>query len=928
MKKREQSTMLRHLRRVMISAFVTSALATPALAQEPGDYPGAEEPNGYPIADVNLRAGPGTDYPVLLTVPADAPITILGCLEDYTWCDTVYEDSRGWMSSVYLAGYYDGEYYLLKDYAPDLGYQTVTFDVALYWDTYYRDQPFYNAQYRVSPPRGQDYVDDGVFYDRLSPYGSWTWTQGQYVWVPNAVDASWRPYTRGRWIYTRYGWTWVSDEPFGWATYHYGRWGYSGAVGWFWVPGNRWGPAWVSWRQSDDYLAWAPLPPAYDRGLSISISFGSIPNYYWSVVPSRYFLSRDLPRYYVHDRARWRSAYDRTRPIGHTTIVNNTVVNNVVNTTYVQQHTKQTVVERNVVRTRDFNRAGKIHGNAFEVYRPGLREGRGRFAPENPRRIDQVEAAGRNKRLIDDQPATDALMTPQAVRNAVENRKRGYARGEEFGPRRQSGPRDVGRDGPREANLGRGLPPGREAEGPPPASNKTRARPVPATDLGPGRRGPNTKRRGPESPEAISRSGPRNDVRRDGAGPGGKPGRDGRPNGQASQDRKPPMQAKESTRDQKSPPQMGARQPDRNEGGPKGQASQERSSAPRVNANTNRGPARTSPKSAAPQAKPQGKSTASPRPGPDKRNGPNQGASRKPDSATRSAPSGRGPVVDRKPPNAKKGPGGEDAKTKSQRPPAQARQTKPKPSAKRAPDQGARPAPKRTPPQAEPDRRKGPDQAKRTGPPPKAMPQAQRNKALPRAKPQAQSKKSTPQVKPKQKSSPNQNANAKRPPAKPKPQAQRKKPPEQGKDQKKGPRQAQQRKPPPKPSASAKRKPPQARPKKKSPPKQSASAKKPSTAKPKPQAKRSQPQAKPKKKSPPKQSASAKKTPTAKPKPQAKRSQPQSRAKKKSPPKQSMRASNPPAKPKPQARSKQPRPKAKTVGKGNERNKKNRRAGG
>ena len=112
----------------MIGAFLASALATPALAQEPGDYPGAEAPNGYPIADVNLRAGPGTDYPVILTVPADAPITILGCLEDYTWCDTLYEDSRGWMSSVYLAGYYDGEYYLLKDYAPDLGYQTVTFD--------------------------------------------------------------------------------------------------------------------------------------------------------------------------------------------------------------------------------------------------------------------------------------------------------------------------------------------------------------------------------------------------------------------------------------------------------------------------------------------------------------------------------------------------------------------------------------------------------------------------------------------------------------------------------------------------------------------------------------------------------------------------------------------------------------------------------
>jgi len=38
--------------------------------------------------------------------------------------------------------------------APDLGYQTVTFDVAAYWDAYYQDEPFYNDQYRVTEARG------------------------------------------------------------------------------------------------------------------------------------------------------------------------------------------------------------------------------------------------------------------------------------------------------------------------------------------------------------------------------------------------------------------------------------------------------------------------------------------------------------------------------------------------------------------------------------------------------------------------------------------------------------------------------------------------------------------------------------------------------------------------------------------------------
>ncbi|ODS03483.1 hypothetical protein AUC71_09430 [Methyloceanibacter marginalis] len=211
--------------RIFVSCLILGAgFATSAAAQEP---------NGYPITDVNLRAGPGTEYPVILTVPADAPITILGCLPDYSWCDSVFENYRGWMSAVYLSGYSEGDYYLLRDYAPDLGYQRVTFNIDAYWDSYYRDEPFYGNRGRWARPREAGWVDDGVFYDRLSPHGSWTWIQGRYVWVPANVDRGWRPYTRGRWVYTDRGWTWASNEPFGWATYHYGRWGFSDRVGWF-----------------------------------------------------------------------------------------------------------------------------------------------------------------------------------------------------------------------------------------------------------------------------------------------------------------------------------------------------------------------------------------------------------------------------------------------------------------------------------------------------------------------------------------------------------------------------------------------------------------------------------------------------------------------------------------------------------------------
>jgi hypothetical protein len=65
------------------------------------------------------------------------------------------------------------------------------------------------------------------FYDNLSPYGNWIDVGDYgYCFQPNvAVSSSdWRPYSDGYWAYTNVGWTWVSYEDFGWATYHYGRW--------------------------------------------------------------------------------------------------------------------------------------------------------------------------------------------------------------------------------------------------------------------------------------------------------------------------------------------------------------------------------------------------------------------------------------------------------------------------------------------------------------------------------------------------------------------------------------------------------------------------------------------------------------------------------------------------------------------------------
>jgi hypothetical protein len=81
----------------------------------------------------------------------------------------------------------------------------------------------------------------------LAQNGDWVYDEPQgYVYVPR-VAANWAPYTYGRWVYTLYGWTWVADEPWGFVTSHYGRWGYSSRVGWHWMPRSGFAGAWVGW---------------------------------------------------------------------------------------------------------------------------------------------------------------------------------------------------------------------------------------------------------------------------------------------------------------------------------------------------------------------------------------------------------------------------------------------------------------------------------------------------------------------------------------------------------------------------------------------------------------------------------------------------------------------------------------------------------
>lgn len=155
------------------------------------------------------------------------------------------------------------------------------------------------------------YVSYQVFYDDLSPYGTWVGIPNYgYVWRPN-VEAGFTPYaTNGYWDYTDEGWTWISNYPWGWAPFHYGRWYTDATYGPIWFPGNEWGPGWVDWRDNDGYYGWAPMGPVYGNNYYV-------PYNHWTYVNGKNFGHKNNKDYYYVNSSYNGMVYQNTKGINN-----------------------------------------------------------------------------------------------------------------------------------------------------------------------------------------------------------------------------------------------------------------------------------------------------------------------------------------------------------------------------------------------------------------------------------------------------------------------------------------------------------------------------------------------------------------------------------------------------------------------------------
>jgi hypothetical protein len=118
-------------------------------------------------------------------------------------------------------------------------------------------------------------------------------------------------------VYTEYGWTWVSRDPWGGNPYHYGTWTYLRGYGWSWVPGTVWAPAWVTWSYSDRYVGWAPLPPSIVFGASgYAGSPVVVSQTQYVFVPTNRFVDTDVTSVRVSAQES-AAIFRQTRPVTH-----------------------------------------------------------------------------------------------------------------------------------------------------------------------------------------------------------------------------------------------------------------------------------------------------------------------------------------------------------------------------------------------------------------------------------------------------------------------------------------------------------------------------------------------------------------------------------------------------------------------------------
>src|SRR5512147_1616578 len=93
------------MKRMHVMIGLASLVGAALIAGSALSVPAVFSPTGH----LNVRSGPGFQYPVVTQMPANTRFPVTGCIQDYSWCSVAVGDVTGWASAPYLATDFGGK---------------------------------------------------------------------------------------------------------------------------------------------------------------------------------------------------------------------------------------------------------------------------------------------------------------------------------------------------------------------------------------------------------------------------------------------------------------------------------------------------------------------------------------------------------------------------------------------------------------------------------------------------------------------------------------------------------------------------------------------------------------------------------------------------------------------------------------------------
>jgi uncharacterized protein YraI len=80
------------------------------------------------MTDIDVRTGPGQEYPAVGTATRGSQAMLDGCLEGSRWCRIDVNGMRGWVYAQYLSVEQNGSPMIVEQHRADLGVPVVTYE--------------------------------------------------------------------------------------------------------------------------------------------------------------------------------------------------------------------------------------------------------------------------------------------------------------------------------------------------------------------------------------------------------------------------------------------------------------------------------------------------------------------------------------------------------------------------------------------------------------------------------------------------------------------------------------------------------------------------------------------------------------------------------------------------------------------------------